>query len=182
MLGMAYEDLADRSVSKGVKLNDLKEAKTWFQKSLKTWERRPARGRKSAGIQRCGGTSAKGPRALHRQSRRPARPVTMPARVNEAPSLVTMPVGRGRGQAGSRSKSGNCVFVCGPTNRCMQGSASCGFLPLSATVSKKSACASNPIHITVTALRCRHGNSRVLWPHQNRKTPVTAVVVYCCSS
>ena len=47
VLGLAYETLADQSSSKPTKLRNLREAKSWFEKSEKTWEHAPFVGAKA---------------------------------------------------------------------------------------------------------------------------------------
>jgi len=47
VLGLAYEALADQSTAKSSKLRNLNEAKSWFEKSEKTWEHAPFMGAKA---------------------------------------------------------------------------------------------------------------------------------------
>jgi non-specific serine/threonine protein kinase/serine/threonine-protein kinase len=47
VLGLAYETLADQSTSKSSKLRNLNDAKSWFEKSEKTWEHAPFLGAKA---------------------------------------------------------------------------------------------------------------------------------------
>jgi len=47
VLGLAYEQLADQSSSRSSKLRNLNEAKSWFEKSEKTWEHAPFVGAKA---------------------------------------------------------------------------------------------------------------------------------------